>query len=176
MVIGLIGEKLAGKDVVAEYLVKKYGAEHFRTSHILNELLGTLGLEKTRRNAIDIGIAVEKMFGQEVVGKALAKSVLESSAKIVINNGLRQPYQFEQAKNSGAKIIYVTAPLEIRHKRSLESVKDEHQDLKEFAEQEKEWIEQAIPELGKKADFRIENTGSLEDLYNKVDEIIKQLN
>ena len=32
-----------------------------------------------------------------------------------------------------------------------------------------------IPKLGAQADFKIENTGTVEELYEKVDEIIKQI-
>jgi dephospho-CoA kinase len=36
VVIGLIAQKLAGKDTVAEYLIKKYGAVSYAGGHILN--------------------------------------------------------------------------------------------------------------------------------------------
>src|SRR5690242_43776 len=108
MIIGLVGEKLAGKDTVAQYIVSKYGAVHFRTSDILDELLKTLSLPITRRNEIDVGKAVEDMFGSKIIGEALAKRIKTSAAPIIINNGLRQEYQFNDARAMGAKIIYVT--------------------------------------------------------------------
>jgi dephospho-CoA kinase len=47
--------------------------------------------------------------------------------------------------------------------------------FEQFKDQEKELTEVGIPELGKQADFKIENTGTPEDLFKKVDEIINSL-
>jgi len=177
LIIGLVGEKLAGKDTVAEYIVKKHGAAHFRTSDILEDLLNILGLPITRRNEIDVGKAMEQTFGDKIIGQALLSRLKKSSATLVINNGLRQEYQFDEAKAMGAKIIYVTAPAELRYARMVkrhQKIDDSGQSFEEFLKQDKEWIEEAIPKLGKRADFKIENVGSLEELYKKVDDIMSQ--
>jgi dephospho-CoA kinase len=178
MIIGLVGEKLSGKDTVAEYLVKQYGAAHVRTSHILDELLKVLGLPITRRNEIEAGRGMEMVFGDKVIGEALVKRINTSNAPMVVNNGLRQEYQFKDAQAMGAKIIYVTAPAELRYQRSVKrssEQKDDGHNIDQFLEQDKEWIESQIPRLGASADFRVENTGSLQDLYKKIDEIINPL-
>ena len=178
MIIGILGEKLAGKDTVAQYLVSKFGAEHIKASRILDELLGVLDLPITRRNEIDVGRGMESMFGEHIVGETVKKRVLKSKAPMVVINGLRQPNQFADAKNLGGKIIYITAPPELRYQRFLErkeKKEDGSESLKQFLEQEKEWIEKEIPRQGIQADFRIDNSGGVEELYKKVDEIIDKL-
>ena len=55
-----------------------------------------------------------------------------------------------------------------------QKIDDSGQSFEEFLKQDKEWIEEAIPKLGKRADFKIENVGSLEELYKKVDDIMSQ--
>jgi dephospho-CoA kinase len=86
--------------------------------------------------------------------------------------------EMESIKNAGAKIIYVTAPAGIRfvrYQQRHEKTDDGQMTLEQFLEQEKQPTEIGIPALGAKADFKIENTGSLEELYAKVDEIIGKL-
>jgi len=178
MIIAILGEKLAGKDTVAEHLVLRHGAKQVKTSQILDELLVALNLPISRRNEIDAGRGMESVFGPEVIGKAVVDRVKNVKANIIVINGIRRPDQLDNAKNLGAKIIYVTAPVEVRHQRSLlrnRREDDGKQTLEEFKEQDKEWIEAGIPAFGKQADFKIENTSSLERLYGAVDEIMKNL-
>lgn len=178
MIIGLTGEKLSGKDTVADYLVSKYGAENIRHSHLLDEILDILDLPKSRRNEIDLGMGLRKTFGEGVLGKALAKRVKESRARIVIVNGIRFVDELENARALGAKILYVTAPEETRFQRFLnrkEKADDASQTKEEFRIQEGEPTEIGISKIGEQADFKIVNDGSLFDLNVKIDSIIGEM-
>ena len=179
MIIGLIGEKLAGKDTVAEYLVKKYGAEHIRASQILDELLDVLGLSITRRNEIDAGRGMEHVFGEHIIAQTIKRRIQASKVPVIISNGLRQKDQFDDVRQLGGKIIYITAPDAIRFQRLQQRRihKDgENPTFEQFIQQEKEWTEVNIPAFGAEADFKIKNTGTLEELFAKVDEIINVIN
>lgn len=177
IIIGLVGEKLAGKDTISEYLVKKYRAGHFRFAHILDAILEDLDLPISRKNEIDLGLSLRKIFGPHVLVEALGHRVEKSWESNVVINGIRMD-ELDVVKSWGAKIIYVTAPSELRFER----YKNRHQkeddgvmDFEGFKKQETGPTEQAIPELGGKADFRIDNIGSLDELYKKVDEIMIQI-
>jgi len=175
IIIGILGEKLAGKDSVAEYLIKTRGADHIKASHILDELLQVLGLPVTRRNEIDAGRGMETVFGPHIIGEAIKRRVQESKGDKIVINGLRLKDQFEDARKLGAKIIYITAPVELRYERfkqRRQKKEDGQQTIEEFIAQDKEWTEVGIPVLGTLADYKIENTGSLEELYKKVDDIL----
>jgi dephospho-CoA kinase len=66
----------------------------------------------------------------------------------------------------------------VRYQRFLErkeKKEDGSESLKQFLAQEKEWIEKEIPKQGIQADFRIDNAGTREELYKKVDAIINKL-
>ena len=52
---------------------------------------------------------------------------------------------------------------------------DDKVSFKKFQEMERAEIEVNIPKIGEKADFCIENTGSKEELFAKVDEVVKTL-
>jgi dephospho-CoA kinase len=178
LILGLVGEKLAGKDEVAKYLAAKYGAFHIKFSHILDHILTLLALPISRRNEIDLGLGLREIFGPEVLYLALKKTVLEAPGTFSVINGIRMDEQEEVIKELGAKIIYVTAPAEVRFARYQnrhEKVDDGQMNFQQFKEQEKEATEIGIPELGKKADFRIDNVGTIEELHKKVDKIIDKI-
>ncbi len=178
-IIGLVGEKLAGKDTAAEYLVKKYGAFHIKFSQLLDEILDILDMEKTRRNEIDLGLGLRDIFGPEVLYWALKKRVLKAKENLAVINGIRMDEQEKIIKELGAKIIYLTAPVDLRFQRYQqrhEKVDDGKMNFEEFVAQEKtEATEVDIPKLGERADFRIDNTGSVEELYEKLDQIMASI-
>ncbi len=176
IIIGLVGEKLAGKDEVAKYLIGKHQAFHIKFSSLLDEILDILDMPKTRRNEIDLGLGLREVFGPEILYRSLKKRVVASENPMAVINGIRMD-EFEKiVADLGAKTIYVTAPLELRFQRYQqrhEKVDDGKMSLEDFAKQDREELtEKGIPELGKRAEFKIENTGSLEELYKKIDEVI----
>lgn len=176
-IIGLVGEKLAGKDTTANYLVKKYGAGHFRFTHILDAILEDLDMPISRKNEIDLGLSLRKIFGPHVLVDALGHRIGKSWENLIVVNGIRMD-ELDVVKGWDAKIIYITAPVELRFARyNTRHEKDDDgvMDINAFKIQETGPTEAAIPELGKRADFRIDNIGSLEELYKKVDGIIENL-
>lgn len=177
LIIGLVGEKFAGKDAAANFLVQSYGAEHLRFSHLLDRILSLLNLPISRRNEIGLGLGLRQIFGGQVLGPALIKQAIQSKAGVVVINGIRMD-EYESVKAAGAKIIYITAPADIRFKRYQtrhEKADDGQMDFEAFLNQEKELTEIGIPDLGKKADYKIENIGTLDELNKKVNEVVGRL-
>lgn len=177
MIIGLVGEKLAGKDTVANYLVDKYNAAHFRFTHILDAILEELALPISRKNEIEVGLALRKVFGQHVLVNALEQRVRKSLSSYRVVNGIRMD-EMDIVKSWGAKIIYITAPADIRFARYQtrhEKADDAVMNFQEFQDQDKELTEVNIPDLGKRADFRIDNVGTLKELDKKIEEVLSQI-
>jgi len=180
MIIGLVGEKLAGKDTAAKYLSEQYGAEHFRFTHILDAILEELNLPISRQNEIDLGLGLRKIFGEHVLVNALEKRARKSWSKILVVNGIRMDeMEIVRSWDKHSKIVYITASLELRferYKSRREKADDAVMNLDQFKEQEKGLTEIRIPELGKNADMKIENTGSLEEFHQKLDALMAGLN
>ena len=177
LILGIVGEKFAGKDVVANYLVETQGAEHFRFSHILDDILNQLNLEISRSNEISLGLGLRQIFGGQVLGPAIAKKVKDSAKPLIVVNGIRMD-EFDVIKALGAKIIYITAPAELRYARYQqrhEKTDDATLDYQSFLKQEEGATESNIPELGKRADYKIENIGSLAELYEKFQTVLNQI-
>jgi hypothetical protein len=118
MIIALIGEKLAGKDTVAEYLIEQHGAHHVKFSQILDEVLYVLNLEISRDNEIALVTALRSAFGNDVLMKSLVKKAKDTTVPIILINGVRYPEELESLKKLKAKLIYITAPLDLRYQSS----------------------------------------------------------
>ena len=178
MILGIVGRRLSGKDEVSDYLVKNYQAFHIKYSNILDEILDIIDQPKSRRNEIDIGIAMRQVFKEGVLNRAIKKKLLASEAQLKVVNGIRFQDEFDTILSMGGKFLYITAPHEILYQRFLarkEKADDSTLSAQEFAALENEPTEIKIPQLGEQCDFKIENTGSLEELYKKIDEVIKEI-
>lgn len=176
-IIALLGEKLSGKDTIAQYLVEQRGAFHTRFSQILDEILTTLNLPVIRRNENDLGYALREKFGTDVLSKALLHRVKNSKADLIVMNSFRFQEEFDAAKAIGAKFIYITAPRNVRFERTYNRTEkgDAERSREIFEQQETEVYETNVPALGAQADYKIDNTGTIDELYQKIDDILDQI-
>nr|AIA12697.1 AAA domain protein [uncultured bacterium] len=174
-ILAVLGEKLSGKDTIAQYLVDRHGAYHTRYSHFLDEILTILGLPITRRNENDLGYGLRQYFGEDVLSRAQTQRILKSDADLIVINGLRFQSDLDQARSLGAHLIYVTAPKELRFKRALERGEKAESSREIFEAQEQEVYEINTPRFGAQADYKIENTGTLEELQQKIEDILSQI-
>jgi dephospho-CoA kinase len=178
IVLGIVGEKFAGKDVMANYLAEKHKATHIRFSHIFDEILNLLCLPISRENEINLGNGIRSKFGEDVFVPAVLKRVKDSTSQIVAVNGIRLNEEYEALKNLGAKFIYVTAPMDLRFERYLqrrEKADDAKLNFEDFKLLEETHTEHNIPVFGNNADFKIQNVGSLQDFYVKIEAVLSQL-
>jgi dephospho-CoA kinase len=178
LIIGLVGEKLSGKDTIAAYLAEKYGAVNMRYSNILDDILTTLDQPLSRTNETELALSLRMLFGNGVLAPALKKRAMNSDAPIVVLNGIRMQDEIADVKSYGAKVVYVTAPEEVRYQRFLlrrEKADDGRETLAEFRAQQLKATETSIPSVGTQADYHINNIGSLENLHQAVDEIIAHM-
>jgi dephospho-CoA kinase len=179
LIIGFMGERLGGKDTAAEYLAEKHGAEHLRYSHIFDDILRILDMPISRRNEIDLGNALRQQFGSGIFSQAMRKRVRDSKSPLIAMNGMRFPKEMDVARELDTKIVYITAPEQVRYQRFLarqEKADDATMTYEKFHALDRELTEVQIPELGKQADFRIDNTGSVQDLYDKIEQLLTDLN
>jgi dephospho-CoA kinase len=180
IIIGLIGEAGSGKDTVADYVKEKYGATVFRYSDPLREALEVFLDHKKvgRADFVWMSNNIRAKYGNQIISEALVKRMAKVENDIVIFNGLRIAEDVEFLKTvSGSKILYVTVDQKSRWQRlsGRGEKADDVISFEGFQELERAETEVQIPEIGKKADFRLENTGTKEDLYAKTDEAMKSV-
>lgn len=175
--VGLIA---SGKDVAKKYLEKNYQAESFRFSSILRDTLNCLGVENSRDNIISLSTWSRETFGNDLLAKAIANKVNKSENQLIIIDGARRVDDLIYLKqNPNFYLIAINAPFETRYQRSLsrnENPGDKEKSYEDFLADHKKETEISIPETMAQADFEINNDGTIENLYQQIEDIIKKIN
>jgi dephospho-CoA kinase len=179
--IGLVGEKGSGKDTFAEIL-KKVVTDHSitrsRSSAILAETLDVWNLPKTRHNLQYMAIVMEEGFGRGTLTQALKKRILEVTEDIVVFDAVRWYTDIDLVRSFPKNLlVYITAPVGVRYERTKarnEKVDEAQATFDQFMKDELVATERDIPNIGAKADVKIENSGNLEQFEAAIREFYQQ--
>lgn len=179
IILGLASQIAAGKGTTTEYLTKNYGANSYRFSTILRDVLDRLYLEQNRDNISKISTVLRKNFSEDILAKVIYEDVKKDEQEIVVVDGVRRLADIVYLKKlPGFKLIFIDAEMEKRYQRIIlrkENVDDEKKTFEQFKKDHELETELQIAGLIKVADIVIDNNGSFEDLYKQIDEIIKKL-
>jgi dephospho-CoA kinase len=177
IILGIVGEIAAGKGTVAQYLEKKYHASIFRFSTILRDVLDRIHVDQTRQNMQLISLVLRQNFGENLFAKVIAEDVKNTHNNIVVVDGIRRFADIEYLEKLPEFIlIYVTADIKIRYSRIIrrsENTDDNNKTFEQFLADHQAETELAIPKIGSKAKYKIENSGDLEKLKRQIELIIK---
>jgi len=183
IVLGLVGEKGAGKGTVSDLLIEKYGAVHFGTSNILKRTVSDLHLELSRDNFAKLALVLKEGFGATVVVDSLIQDIENKAgdAQIVIADGIRMHDDirpFKEKYGLDFYLLYVTADVRLRHERTKqrkEKAGEDKMSFQEFLAEESRLTELSISEVGKQADFILNNDKTAEDLKEQVNEVMEKI-
>jgi dephospho-CoA kinase len=176
ILIGLIGTIGAGKTTVSDYLVKK-GFFRVVMGDLVREKTREKRMELTRENLQAVQKEYRGKFGEEYFIKETVKRLKDSGKEKLLIDGIRTPIDAEEAKKAGAIIILVDAPARIRFER-LKARKREGdaQTMQDFLEQEKaEWGLFRFNETLRYVNYKLENYGSIKELYKNTDELVGKI-
>ncbi|MFA5995514.1 MAG: hypothetical protein WCW27_05320 [Patescibacteria group bacterium] len=175
MIIALTGEKLAGKGTTAAYLTKQYGATVFRCSQVLGDVLTMLQQPFTRNNLVQLGVALRKLYGDDILAKTLLPKITQATTNYKVIDGLRYNIEYEQFKLlPDFHLVYITAFVETRYQRSqqrTEKADEANMSYEEFVRREQDATECDIINLAKQAEVIIQNNGTFADLYKQIDSL-----
>lgn len=174
MIIGVTGLARSGKGEVAEYISKKYNFRHldYNTNVIIPEVKKR-NLEVVKENSTKVAKELRDEFGEDVLAKRMVK-LIKKNENVVIE-GVRVVSEIEIFKKNfkDVKLIIVTCPPQIRYQREVKLRKISQEDF--FARDKFDLEKFGMKEVFEKADYTIENTGTLEELHKKVDKIMKNI-
>lgn len=177
VVLGFTGLIACGKGTAAKYLKEKYGADTFRFSTILRDVLDRLYLPQSRENMITLSVNLREKFGQDLLSKVIAQDAATAENSLVVVEGMRRPADIKDLKTvAGFKMVSIEVDPKVRYERLIkraENPGDTEKTYEDFLEDHKAETEITIPDLMKQADFTIDNNGTLEDLYKQLDELVK---
>ncbi len=181
MKLAFVGHAAVGKDTLSDYASIKLGLTSISSSdlireHILKNNLG--GLE--RENVQKVANELRREFG----GDYLVHLALTKQADDIAIGGLRAVAEIETFKSFGGIVVAVTAPprrryelAQLRRNRGM----DDHVTFEEWEAKQK--MEYSNSDVNKQnvegvialADYHIENLGTLDELYQKCDEVLKEI-
>ena len=179
MIIGLTGLLGAGKGTVTEYLSTKYGASTKKFSDPIRDILKRLYQPVTREHMQQLAKFMRSEFGVNIFAETLLQDVSSGEQKLVVLDGFRYEDEYQLfRKKEDFIFVAVEASLEKRFERVKlrpENVGDQNLTLEHFKFQHEFETEQAIPSLIMRADFRLDNNGTKEELFKQIDEIMRKI-
>jgi len=183
LILGITGTYSAGKDTLANYLVKTKGFTHHSLSDIIRDVAKERGVEQTRDNWIKIGNDLRSQFGVGELSKRLVKKIKANDEHKVVVTSIRNPGEIEAFREvtKDFYMLALDAPIELRYERARErgNLADDvsFEKFKNMEEQEMA-TSGAGQQLGvcmSMADQTIVNDGDLGSLHVKVEKILEQL-
>ncbi len=178
IVVGIAGEIAAGKGTVAKYLIKKHKASTHRFSTALRDVAKRMYLEESRENLQKISTMMRENFSEDVLSIVIYKDVKNDDNQIVAIDGVRRMADIEFLKKiPDFKLAYIDTSMENRYERITkrgENVDDNNKTFEKFQKDNEHEAELQIKDLKDKADFVIDNNGTIEELYAQIDKIVQQ--
>ncbi len=179
--IGITGTYAAGKDTVADYLVDNYNFYHLSLSDIIRDEADKRGLPHSRDVLISLGREIREKFGEGELAKRAAQKAAELGVDRVVITSIRHPHETLRRLFEKFFLWAIDAPRQVRFTRAKARGKLADQvDFDTFAKQEESEMATSGPgqQLGRcisLANVTIDNSGSLADLYKKIDDILETI-
>ena len=179
VVLGISGEIASGKDTVGDYLAEAHGALKLRFSQPLRDTLDCLHLEQNRENMARLSMHLRKAFGEDVLSRVILAKAEGSDAEFVVVDGIRRlPDMVHMETDEHFYFCYVDVTPEKRFERLThrrQNTDDASKTAIQFEKDAQLETEVGIRDLKDRADFVIDNDGTLDELHAQVDEMVIEL-
>ncbi|MFH0853990.1 MAG: AAA family ATPase [bacterium] len=179
IILGFVGELAGGKGTSCDYLIKKYGAGYHRFSTILRDVLKRLYIETSRENMQKISTVLRKNFSEDILARVIADDVKNDPHQVVAVDGVRREADIKYLREiEGFHLVYITADIEKRFERIKKRDENPDDAGKTFEQFKLDHLGEAdleIPLVGAKANFKIDNNGTIEKLYAQIEKILGKI-
>jgi dephospho-CoA kinase len=179
MIIGLGGRSGAGKGVIVEYLASKHGFKHFSFSAFLAEELRRRGVPITRPSLGDMGDEIRATKGS--ISKVFLESIKGEIGDIVLES-VRSIAEANHIKSVGGVIWVVEADIKERYRRISERKSEiDNIPFEQFVREEENELANPEPHkmnmnaVAAMADVTLQNDGTKEELYGKIEKTLKEV-
>ncbi len=181
MIIGLTGTFGAGKGAIVDYLVKEKNFTHYTASGYLTDVIKERGMAVNRDSMIAVANELRATHSPSYLVEVLYNRAKENQGDAIIES-LRAVAEVEKVQELGGVVVGVDAEPKLRYDRSVlrASAKDDVSYNKWEAQEKEESqsddpTKQNIPGAMNCADYILYNNGTLEELHQKVDELLGEL-
>lgn len=183
IVLGFVGRICAGKGVSIDYLVKKHGFIASSCSDRIREEIRRRGQEISREVLQQTSWELKEKFGATILADRTWQLLIEQGIEKVAVDSIRATEEIEYLKTKpNFYLIALEANQRLRFERLLQRQiegQKEPTTWEEFVKVEKRdetGDGRNIQGCIDLADFKILNEGSLENLHQKLEEILKKIN
>lgn len=178
VIIGITGEQGAGKEEFWKTLCKIsrenniYAYARFSTSLALRKTLGDYDVPDSRDNLIQLVKVLDESFGEGTAFKGLMNLIKDDRTTIKLIDSVRKLADEEILRSrQNSLLLYITADTKTRFNRVRnrgEKAGESNLTWEKFLEQHQMPTEVHIPEIGSRANWKIENNGTIEELEQEV--------
>jgi dephospho-CoA kinase len=184
-VLGLVGPICSGKETVGSYIKDNHDCKYHSLSDVIREELDSVGFKDPSRETLQaVGNILRKIFGPGVLATRIAEKARKLNTPLVVVGSIRNPEEAVNLKKALKNFILlrIEASRKIRFERMTHRGRiGDPKTWPEFLKAEKREFDHKknkfqmhIGVTAKMADFAVENNGTFEDLFKKVDKIVKE--
>ena len=175
IILALAGEMGCGKGTLTKYLVAKHGAEIYRFSNPLRDILDRMHREKSRDNMQQLSTALRQAFGDDALSEIILADVGQSTASFIVIDGVRRESDIKYLSNlQGFKLVYIDADISTRYTRVTfrgENASDTTKTIEEFIRETEAEPEARIRGLKEISHLIIENNGTIEEFEQQFEKM-----
>jgi len=166
-IIAFTGLAQSGKDTAARYVSSKYGYKWFDFSRdALEDELRRRLQPVTKENMSALGDELRAKYGADALAQKLVDKIRKSRTENIVVSGVRSPAEAEYLKENAENFILVRIAADPK-KRVARSGNSNilDRDARDISNK-------GLLQVLELADITIENNGTVDELYRKIDEVI----
>lgn len=181
-IIGITGTLGAGKGTIVEYLVNQKHFAHFSVRDFLKKILQEQGKQPNRDQYVILANSLRQQHGPSYIVDCLYDEARQLGKNAVIES-IRTPGEIASLRKKGEFILFaVDASPVLRYERILSrNSETDRISYEEFLANEAREMKATDPNHQNLAacialaDYRFQNDGTIEELYEKVEKVLKDL-
>jgi dephospho-CoA kinase len=182
LVIGITGTLGAGKGTVVEYLIKNKGFNHFSVRQFLLKEIRKRNLPENRDNMVLVANDLRRLNSSSYITDQLYVQAIQTGKNAVIES-IRTPGEIDSLKTKGSFYLFaLDADPKLRYERIRKRNSETDQiDFNTFLQNEQREMTSSDPnsqnlqKCREMADFVLWNDESINELYEKVEEVLKEI-